>query len=124
MKVHERHPYAGELVFTAFSGSHQDAINKGVDYMAGERHGVLGGSVPAHRPGGCRPGVRAHYPHQQPVAARAARRSSCSRALAIDLPKAMHPEFGAIVKDACDEAGRELQPKEIFDLFQQGIPGG
>ena len=33
MKVHERHPYAGELVFTAFSGSHQDAINKGVDYM-------------------------------------------------------------------------------------------
>ena len=34
MKVHERHPYAGELVFTAFSGSHQDAIKKGVDYMA------------------------------------------------------------------------------------------
>ena len=34
MHVHERHPYAGELVFTAFSGSHQDAINKGVTYMA------------------------------------------------------------------------------------------
>ncbi len=33
MKVHERHPYAGELVFTAFSGSHQDAINKGTQYM-------------------------------------------------------------------------------------------
>ena len=33
MKVDPRHPYAGELVFTAFSGSHQDAINKGVDYM-------------------------------------------------------------------------------------------
>ncbi len=36
MKVHERHPYAGELVFTAFSGSHQDAIKKGFDYM--EKH--------------------------------------------------------------------------------------
>ncbi len=33
MKVHERHPYAGELVFTAFSGYHQDVIKKGVDYM-------------------------------------------------------------------------------------------
>jgi 2-isopropylmalate synthase len=33
MKVHERHPYAGKLVFTAFSGSHQDAINKGIKAM-------------------------------------------------------------------------------------------
>lgn len=33
MKIHERTPYAGELVFTAFSGSHQDAINKGTQYM-------------------------------------------------------------------------------------------
>lgn len=33
MKVGERQPYVGELVFTAFSGSHQDAINKGVQYM-------------------------------------------------------------------------------------------
>lgn len=34
--VHERHPYAGDLVFTAFSGSHQDAIKKGLDAMAAE----------------------------------------------------------------------------------------
>ena len=33
MKVHPRHPYAGKLVFTAFSGSHQDAINKGITAM-------------------------------------------------------------------------------------------
>ena len=31
MSVHDRHPYAGDLVFTAFSGSHQDAIKKGMD---------------------------------------------------------------------------------------------
>ena len=37
LKVHPRHPYAGELVFTAFSGSHQDAINKGVNYMQREK---------------------------------------------------------------------------------------
>ncbi|WP_277211507.1 2-isopropylmalate synthase [Isoptericola croceus] len=34
LPVHERHPYVGDLVFTAFSGSHQDAINKGFDHMA------------------------------------------------------------------------------------------
>lgn len=44
MKVDPRHPYAGELVFTAFSGSHQDAINKGVNYMA--KHGSPYWEVP------------------------------------------------------------------------------
>ena len=39
MKVHERHPYAGKLVFTAFSGSHQDAINKGMHAMK-ERNSI------------------------------------------------------------------------------------
>ncbi len=33
LPVHERHPYGGDLVYTAFSGSHQDAINKGLDAM-------------------------------------------------------------------------------------------
>ena len=49
MKIGERQPYVGELVFTAFSGSHQDAINKGTRYMDGERHRVLGGALSAHR---------------------------------------------------------------------------
>ena len=35
------------------------------------------------------------------------------------MPKAMYPEFGTVVKEACDQAGRELQPQEIFDLFQK-----
>lgn len=34
LRVPERHPYGGDLVFTAFSGSHQDAINKGIDALA------------------------------------------------------------------------------------------
>lgn len=38
LRVHERSPYGGELVFTAFSGSHQDAINKGLDAMAANVH--------------------------------------------------------------------------------------
>ena len=37
MTVHDRHPYGGDLVFTAFSGSHQDAIKKGMDHAEKEK---------------------------------------------------------------------------------------
>ena len=65
LPVHERHPYGGDLVYTAFSGSHQDAINKGLDAMKvsrrrgrrrRRRHPVAG-AVPADRPQGRRPHV-------------------------------------------------------------------
>jgi 2-isopropylmalate synthase len=54
LPVHERHPYVGDLVYTAFSGSHQDAIKKGFEALDGSRPrwrvpGV-GGAVPAPRP--------------------------------------------------------------------------
>ena len=60
MPVPDRHPYGGDLVFTAFSGSHQDAINKGLNALAVEAEGEgidvrrpsLGGALPAYRPAG------------------------------------------------------------------------
>ena len=67
MKVGERQPYAGELVFTAFSGSHQDAINKGTQYMRDSGSGKWEIRRSPHRPGRRGPGVRAHHPHQLPV---------------------------------------------------------
>lgn len=48
MRIGERQPYVGELVFTAFSGSHQDAINKGMQYMKESHTGQVGGSLSAH----------------------------------------------------------------------------
>ena len=45
MDIDMRHPYAGKLVFTAFSGSHQDAINKGVHALREREYRHLGGSV-------------------------------------------------------------------------------
>ena len=75
LPVHERHPYGGDLVYTAFSGSHQDAIKKGFEAMAsrrrqagrpGRRHPV-GGAVPADRPEGRRPHLRGRDPGQLPV---------------------------------------------------------
>ncbi len=75
LPVHPRHPYAGDLVYTAFSGSHQDAIKKGLedlDKRAAEqgvdvRDIAVGGAVPPHRPQGRRPHLRGRDPGQQPV---------------------------------------------------------
>ena len=58
LPVPERHPYGGDLVYTAFSGSHQDAIKKGFEALARDaaaagsdrRRARLGGAVPADRP--------------------------------------------------------------------------
>ncbi len=66
LPVHPRHPYAGDLVYTAFSGSHQDAIKKG---MAALRPGLrrVGGALPADRPEAHGPHLRGDHPGQQPV---------------------------------------------------------
>ncbi len=66
MPVHPRHPYAGDLVYTAFSGSHQDAIKKGFAAI-GRGLRALGGAVPAHRPEPHRSDLRGDHPGEQPV---------------------------------------------------------
>jgi isopropylmalate/homocitrate/citramalate synthase len=64
LPVHPRHPYAGELVFTAFSGSHQDAINKGFKAMKGFQQAVVGGALSPHRSDGSGPHLRGRGAHQ------------------------------------------------------------
>ncbi len=118
MPVHPRHPYAGELVFTAFSGSHQDAINKGVDYMA--RHSSPYWEVPylAIDPADLgrqyEPIIRINSQSGKGGAAFVMRQN-----FGYLLPKAMHPEFGALVKAQCDQLGREISAGEVFDIFKK-----
>ena len=118
MKVSPRHPYAGELVFTAFSGSHQDAINKGVNYMA--KHASPYWEVPylpidpADLGRQYEPIVRINSQSGKGGAAFVMR-----QAFGYQLPKEMHPEFGALVKAACERAHRELNPGEVFAIFQK-----
>ena len=118
MQVPPRYPYAGDLVFTAFSGSHQDAISKGVQYM--EQSGSPYWEVPylpidpADIGRKYEPIIRINSQSGKGGAAFIMHQS-----FGYDLPKAMHPEFGAMVKHACDEAGRELHPEEIFDIFRR-----
>ena len=77
LPIHPRHPYVGDLVFTAFSGSHQDAIKKG---FAAQQPDALW-EVPylPDRPGRCRPHLRIGDPREQSVGQRAAS-PSCSSA--------------------------------------------
>ncbi len=118
MKVHERHPYAGELVFTAFAGAHQDAISKGKAYMksgATEYWEVPYLTIdPADVGRQYEPIIRINSQSGKSGAA-----FVLQQCYGFELPKAMHPEFGAMVKAACDETGRELKPSEVYSIFRK-----
>ncbi len=118
MKVDPRHPYAGELVFTAFSGSHQDAINKGKQYMRDHDTGYWEVPYlpidPADVGREYEPIIRINSQSGKGGAA-----FVLATDYGINMPKAMHAEFGAIVKHACDVKGKELLSSEVFDLFQK-----
>ncbi|MBV7338226.1 2-isopropylmalate synthase [Chloroflexi bacterium TSY] len=117
MEVPPRQPYAGDLVFTAFSGSHQDAIKKGMaakdpdpyaawevpylpidpkdigrDYQAIIRINSQSGK------GGVAYVLETEY--------------------GIQMPKAMHIEFGKIINEIADERGCELTPEQIYWAFK------
>lgn len=122
MHVPERQPYAGELAFTAFSGSHQDAIRKGFEYM--ENTGTPYWEVPylpinpADLNREYEPVIRINSQSGKGGAA-----FVLQHAVGYNLPKEMHPEFGNIVKAAADEFGDELSQDQIVDLFQREYIG-
>lgn len=118
MKVPPRWPYAGELVFTAFSGSHQDAINKGKMYME-ESHTDLW-EVP-YLPIDPADVGREYEPiiRINSQSGKGGTAFILANNYGIKMPKAMHPEFGAVVQKLCDDKGREITPDEVFDLFQK-----
>jgi 2-isopropylmalate synthase len=119
MSVHARHPYAGELVYTAFSGSHQDAIKKALDART-----AAGGDPVWDVP---------YLPIDPKDVGRSyeaiIRINSQSgkggvayilrEKYGFDLPKAMHPEIGAIVNRKADSVGRELKSEEILEVFKK-----
>ena len=117
MKIGERQPYVGELVFTAFSGSHQDAINKGTRYM--EESGTEYWEVP-YLPIDPADVGRQYEPIIR-INSQSGKGGSAfvmQHSFGFDLPKAMHPEFGHIVQVETDRVGKELKPDAIYDLFK------
>jgi 2-isopropylmalate synthase len=122
LTVPERQPYAGELVFTAFSGSHQDAIKKGFDLRKSDLEAAVEDTVPWGVP------YLTIDPQDLGRSYEAIIRINSQsgkggvayvldREHGFDLPKSMHPQVGKYVYDRADSEGRELSNDEIGDLF-------
>jgi len=118
LRVAERHPWVGELVYTAFSGSHQDAIRKGLKEY--EEVNPVFWDVPYL------PIDPQDIGRQYEAVIRINSQSGkggvafiMEQEFGFHLPKAMHPEFGAIIKKLSDTTGNELAGSEIFEVFQQ-----
>lgn len=114
--IHPRHPYAGKLVFTAFSGSHQDAINKGVKAMK-ERNNEYW-QVPYL------PIDPADIGRQyEPIVRINSQSGKGGVAFVMDtyfgfkLPKAMHKEFAKVIQKLSEQQG-EVTPEQIFEAFR------
>jgi 2-isopropylmalate synthase len=118
LPVHPRHPYGGDLVFTAFSGSHQDAINKGFKALQSSNSKVwevpylpidpadLGRSYEAiirinsqSGKGGIAYILKSDY--------------------GIDMPRLLQVEFSKVIQQIADETGKEIQPALIWDTFRK-----
>jgi 2-isopropylmalate synthase len=118
MRVHERHPYAGQLVFTAFSGSHQDAINKGLRYLREEKPKYWDVPYLTIDPND----IGRQYEAIIRINSQSGKGGVAfimENEFGYHLPKAMQPEFGSIIKQKSDETGKELTVNEIMDAFTE-----
>ena len=116
MHVHERSPYAGDLVFTAFSGSHQDAISKGLEYRS-EHPGTIWQVPylimdPNDLGRSYEPIIRINSQSGKGGAA-----FVLQARFGFNLPSGMHAEFGAMVKHEAEKLGTELPPERLMHLF-------
>jgi 2-isopropylmalate synthase len=118
MPIHPRHPYAGELVFTAFSGSHQDAIKKALDARATLNDPDALWDVP-YLPIDPKD-VGRTYEAIIRINSQSGKGGVAwilKERYGLDLPKAMHPEVGAFMNAQADRLGVELKPEEIWARF-------
>ncbi|MCC6856769.1 MAG: 2-isopropylmalate synthase [Microbacteriaceae bacterium] len=125
LKVHERSPWAGDLVYTAFSGSHQDAIKKGFEAMEADAK-AQGVSVdqllwavpylpvdPKDLGRGYEAVVRVNSQSGKGGVAYLLKADH-----ALDLPRKLQIEFSAVVQAKTDAEGGEVTSDEIWDIFQ------
>lgn len=116
MKINPRHPYAGQLVFTAFSGSHQDAINKGIAAMKERNNPYWEVPYLPIDPSD----IGREY---EPVVRINSQSGKGGVAFVMDtfygykLPKGMHKEFADIIQARSEKQG-EVSPEEIFEEFK------
>ncbi len=118
MLVHERHPYCGDLVFTAFSGSHQDAIKKGMEKMDSTPGSLWQVPYLAIDP----EDIGSTYEAIIRINSQSGKGGVAfimEQEFGLDLPKKMHPDFGAVVNKIADDESRELNALEIREVFNR-----
>ena len=120
MKVHERTPYAGDLVFTAFSGSHQDAISKGMTWLkegkSGKRWDVP--YLPID-PADVGREYESDVIRINSVSGKGGVAFVLKQKFGFSLPAAMKEEVGYLVKGVSDRRHQELLPAEIYEIFEE-----
>jgi 2-isopropylmalate synthase, yeast type len=118
MEVPVRQPYAGDLVFTAFSGSHQDAINKGMNRRARDKGELWDVPYLPIDP----KDVGRSYEAIIRINSQSGKGGVAylmESEFGLRLPKAMHIDFGKVIKDLADERGSEILSTELFYAFEQ-----
>ncbi|MEO3925285.1 2-isopropylmalate synthase [Micromonosporaceae bacterium B7E4] len=126
LPVHERHPYAGDLVYTAFSGSHQDAINKGFDVLAADAQAA---GVPIDQFGWAVPYLPIDPKDLGRTYEAVIRVNSQSGKGGVayvmktehhlDLPRRLQIEFSGVVQRVTDDDGGEVEPGRMWRLFAE-----
>lgn len=117
LPIHPRHPYAGKLVFTAFSGSHQDAINKGVQAMKERNSQIWQVPYLPIDPAD----IGREY---EPIVRINSQSGKGGVAFIMDtyfgfkLPKAMHKEFANVIQAISEKQG-EVSPEQIMNAFRE-----
>lgn len=113
LRVPERHPYGGDLVFTAFSGSHQDAVNKGLDALEGDLWEVPYLPIDPKDVGRTYEAViRVNSQSGKGGVAYLLKTDH-----GIDLPRPMQVEFSSVVQAITDAEGGEVNSKAMWDIF-------
>ncbi|WP_197285103.1 2-isopropylmalate synthase [Sciscionella sediminilitoris] len=124
LPVHERHPWGGDLVYTAFSGSHQDAINKGLDALSREAE-AAGVPIDEH------PWEVPYLPIDPKDVGRTyeavirVNSQSGKGGVAylmktehqLELPRKLQVEFSKVVQRYTDDEGGEVEPERLWDIF-------
>ena len=119
MKVYERQPYSGQLVFAAFSGSHQDAIAKGMKWR--EENKCPHWTVP-YLPIDPQDVGRVYETDVIRINSQSGKGGIgylMETKFGFNIPPKMREQFGYLVKSVSDHKHKELAPEEVFDIFKE-----
>ena len=118
LPVHPRHPYAGDLVFTAFSGSHQDAIKKGLAEIRQSNQELW--EVP-YLPIDPKD-VGRSYEAVIRINSQSGKGGVAyllEKDHGLSMPRRLQIEFSQVIQKIADESGKEISPSDIWDNFQK-----